>query len=58
MDMSQLKHAHYGNARQPSLAEMIQARMSGREQDALALQTELHETLWMPEFERRDKPSE
>lgn len=55
--MIHVKHLH-PVARQPALSDMIAARMTGREQDALRQQIDIHETLWMPEFERRDKPDE
>lgn len=58
LDMSQLKHIHYINAREPTLAEMKAARMAGRDGDALAMQTDMDAVQWQPNFPRRDKPNE
>lgn len=58
LDMSQSSHVHYTGARQPTLAEMLQARESGKDDDALTLVMDPVVVKWSPDFPRRDKPNE
>jgi hypothetical protein len=58
VDMSHTKHIHTVNPRQPTLQEMTAARAAGRDQEALAMVSDMQATHWSPDFPRRDKPNE
>lgn len=58
VDMSHSGHVHYETVRQPTLEEMVQARIAERDNDALTPVAEATTVKWSPDFPRRDKPSE
>jgi hypothetical protein len=58
LDMMQSGHVHYDSVRQPSLGEMVQARLAGHDKDALTRVAEATTVKWSPDFPRRDKPND
>lgn len=58
VDMSHSGHVHYESTRQPTLEEIVQARIAGQDADALSLVADPTIVKWSPDFPRRDKPDE